>query len=246
MPFTFAHPAIMLNQKNNRYFDFTALIIGTMAPDFEYFINFRPISIVGHTLLGQFYFNLPLILIIAFLYHRVLKTGVIDNLPKALNIRYDYLSKTTWEVKSFQRLWIVAYSAILGAFTHIFWDSFTHKHGFFVDRIAFLSSKLSFLSFEISVYKILQHGSTLLGFLLIFVFLIRIMDKNPTEFSIKNSNFESFYRKLKFWGTSLFFAIIFMSFIIISMDKLLIGSIIISFINSSIIGVFISSVIYKF
>ncbi|WP_434297574.1 DUF4184 family protein [Clostridium sporogenes] len=40
MPFTFSHPAIVLHleKKWNKYFSFTALILGSMSPDFEYFI----------------------------------------------------------------------------------------------------------------------------------------------------------------------------------------------------------------
>lgn len=253
MPFTFAHPAIVLNQKNNRHFDFTALIIGTMSPDFEYFINFRPISIVGHTLLGQFYFNLPLILLIAFLYHRILKTAIIDNLPKVLNIRYNYLTKTHWEIKSFKHLWIITYSAIFGAFTHIFWDSFTHKHGFFVDRISLLSSKFSFANYNLPVYKVLQHGSTIIGFLLIFVFLIRIMDRDYENISLDSNSTFSAYKdkvnvtsKVKFCLLSLAIASLIFFSVIMSMEKIYIASIIISFINSFLIALFFASIIYKF
>lgn len=39
MPFTFAHPAAVLpfSKKQVNYISVTALILGSMAPDFEYF-----------------------------------------------------------------------------------------------------------------------------------------------------------------------------------------------------------------
>lgn len=52
MPFTFAHPAAVLplGVKKTKYIDFTALVIGSMAPDFEYFIHFKPYQEYGHTI----------------------------------------------------------------------------------------------------------------------------------------------------------------------------------------------------
>ena len=69
MPFTFAHPAIvlpLLKKKYSRYFSATGLIVGSMAPDFEAFIGFRKEKIYSHNWLGVFWFDLPLALIIAF------------------------------------------------------------------------------------------------------------------------------------------------------------------------------------
>lgn len=62
MPFTFAHPAIVLSFgiKKTKYLDLTALVIGSMAPDFEYFI----------------YFNLPIVFIVAYIYQCILKEVV--------------------------------------------------------------------------------------------------------------------------------------------------------------------------
>ncbi len=49
MSFTFVHPVAVLPfcKKNHKYVDNTALIIGSMAPDFEYFIHFKPYQLFG-------------------------------------------------------------------------------------------------------------------------------------------------------------------------------------------------------
>ena len=66
MPVTFAHPAIVLPfYKKPKFFSMTTLIIGSMSPDFEYFLRMKIKSDMSHTLLGIFYFDLPITLIIA-------------------------------------------------------------------------------------------------------------------------------------------------------------------------------------
>lgn len=56
MPFTLAHPAAVVFFKNKK-FNLTALILGSMAPDFIYFLNFRPYGNLGHQILGFFILN---------------------------------------------------------------------------------------------------------------------------------------------------------------------------------------------
>ena len=54
MPFTFSHPAIVLPLKYlpKKWFSFTGLIIGSMTPDFEYFLRMKVKSDYSHTLNG--------------------------------------------------------------------------------------------------------------------------------------------------------------------------------------------------
>lgn len=244
MPFTFAHPAIVLSQKNNKYLDFTSLILGTMAPDFEYFINFRPISTIGHTLIGQLYFNLPIVIFLAYLYHYIIKTAIIKNLPYPLNYKYMYLSKSVWKIDSLKRFLIVSYSAILGALSHIFWDSFTHNSAFFTNRISYLSSRLNLFNFKIPVYKILQHASTFVGFIIILIYLIKIMDnKEYLKKDIRKNKLRQ--TKLSFWLISIAISTSIFLLILIFMDNLLIGRLIISLINSTLLGITLSSIIYN-
>lgn len=43
MPLTFAHPAAVLPfSRNSKYVNFLALVLGSMAPDFEYFLHGKP------------------------------------------------------------------------------------------------------------------------------------------------------------------------------------------------------------
>ena len=49
MPFTPAHPAIVLPLIRSRYFSATGLIIGSLSPDFEYFFKMSVDSIYSHS-----------------------------------------------------------------------------------------------------------------------------------------------------------------------------------------------------
>lgn len=242
MPFTFSHPAVVLpfGIKQTKYIDLTALVIGSMAPDFEYFLHFRPIQIVGHTLYGQFYFSLPIILILAYVYHYLIKEPIITNLPKPYCNRYYYLAKKDWKINSLFRFIVFCYSALIGAFSHIGWDSFTHETGYFVTKFSALSSSINIANFNIPIYKILQHGSTLLGFIVIIIYILAIQDKKALDYvKIKNLN------KVKFWAGVFFINIITIVFIFLLLGNFTLGRAIITTINGIFIGVVIMSVITR-
>ena len=89
MPFTFAHPAIVLplHALQRRCFSLTALVAGSLSPDFEYFLRMQIHSSHIHTLWGLLYFDLPLGLILAFLFHNIVRDPLLDNLPGFLRRR---------------------------------------------------------------------------------------------------------------------------------------------------------------
>ncbi|GAA0075863.1 hypothetical protein UT300005_02410 [Clostridium sp. CTA-5] len=71
--------------------------------------------------------------------------------------------------------------------THVFGDSFTHETGYFVMKLNFLRDSIDLLGHKIYVYKIGQHGGTLLGFIIILIFLYKIRNERLNlNISIKN------------------------------------------------------------
>lgn len=80
MPFTFAHPAIVLPLRKSRYFHFPALLIGSMAPDFEYFFRMQAFSKYSHTLFGMFYVDVPLVIWLWFLYVYVVERPLLPSI----------------------------------------------------------------------------------------------------------------------------------------------------------------------
>ncbi|HYM92834.1 MAG TPA: DUF4184 family protein, partial [Chitinophagaceae bacterium] len=80
MPFTFSHPAAVLplNYVSKKYVSLTGLVIGSMTPDFEYFLRMRDRSYYSHTWKGVLWFDLPLAIILASIYHGMVRDVLID------------------------------------------------------------------------------------------------------------------------------------------------------------------------
>ncbi len=143
MPFTLAHPSILFPFRwiNKKYISLTALIIGSMAPDFEYFIWMSPNAYVSHSLRGIYLFDLPLTFLFAFLFHIVVKRPLLHHFPffkdKYLLPPYDYAGylKKNWAVFTL--------SACVGIITHLLWDSCTHAQGYFVIRNSWLNEEIN-------------------------------------------------------------------------------------------------------
>src|SRR5687768_12786443 len=104
MPFTFSHPALILPLANlpKRWASLTGLVIGSLAPDFEYFLRMKVYSVHSHTLPGVFYFNLPLAIILAFAFHLIVRTQLIENAPLSIKGRLDQYRRFNW-INHFKR-----------------------------------------------------------------------------------------------------------------------------------------------
>ena len=125
MPFTFSHPAVILpfTKVKPQWFSLTALFIGSLAPDFEYFLRMKMYGNYSHTLEGVFVFNLPLVIALSFLYHSIVRNHFIDNLPNALYNRLAPYKAFNWSKYFAKHFMVVILSAIVGVFSHIIWDS---------------------------------------------------------------------------------------------------------------------------
>lgn len=75
----------------------------------------------------------------------------------------------------------VCFSLLLGSWTHIIWDSFTHQHGFAVESLPLLSSDLLvFAGIHLQLYKILQYacsGAGLVVLVLVYISRLKAMKR---------------------------------------------------------------------
>lgn len=165
MPFTFAHPAIVLPLAilPRRWFSWTGLVVGSMTPDFEYFLRMRVQSHYSHTLSGLFWFDLPLGFILAYWFHHLVRDCLFDHLPLQLKARLMAFRQFDWSGHCKKNGWVVAVSLLTGAASHIFWDGFTHEQGYFVHAFPTLATSVKVWGFSMPVFKILQHASTAIG-----------------------------------------------------------------------------------
>src|SRR6266851_3148182 len=132
MPWTFAHPAAVLPLRplcSNRL-SLGALVVGSMAPDIGYYFGCFALATKAHTLRGLVAICLPTGLALLALV-RVLHRPVAGLLPYAHRhalLSLPQVPKLTTPIA----VWYATIGIIIGAITHIAWDSFTHRTGYFV------------------------------------------------------------------------------------------------------------------
>lgn len=176
MPFTFSHPAIVLPLKYfwSRRFSSTGLIIGSVTPDFEYFSRFRGWAPHSHSWGGVIWFDLPLSVILCFLFHEVVKIPLITNLPEFLRMRLIAFNQFNWR-KYFARRWkIVLISLLLGIISHLLWDRFTHQAYRFLEPARAAADLAQTDFYPTKTYRVIQIGSSMFGLAVVTFALLRL------------------------------------------------------------------------
>ncbi|WP_240460860.1 DUF4184 family protein [Fictibacillus barbaricus] len=240
MPLTFAHPAAILPfSRKSQFINFSAMVLGSMAPDFEYFLRGKPLGEFGHTLSGFMLLNLPLVAVIYFIYHIFIHQVLTHHLP--LYLQDGYYPKRE-NPNNFLRVLVFCYSALIGMVTHVVWDSFTHVDGYMVMNYSIFTNTYHVYEFKVPLYKLLQHGSTVAGLMMIFIYMyVRALStkNNLSKVSLK--------QKTTFWFTILSLTITFM-FLWNIVDYVSIfkyGILVVRIIDSFFISLFIVSIVFK-
>src|SRR5579862_9524287 len=166
MPFTFAHPAAVLPLRGVARLRMVPLIIGAVTPDMPYYVpqrygHFGPET---HSLLGSVSTCVLLgyaALAFVFVLRRPL-TALLSAQARWLLLR---------ALAPFGRRpleWLLAGIAIvIGVWTHLLWDSFTHNDGWVVRRVEVLSAPVSIGDYHGTVCHVLQYVSSVLGLALL-------------------------------------------------------------------------------
>lgn len=226
MPFTLSHTALVLPLYRKRYFSATALIVGSVAPDFEYFFKMGVNSYYSHTIAAIFYYNIPVAVFLSFVFHLVVKRNLLHNLPPYFQRRFQ--DTLNFDIKTFfKEHWLMfLISAMIGAASHIFWDSFTHGSGYFVKRLSiYKGNYIPFDGVKYPLFYALQYISTGVGLIVLALFII--YKKNDESIVV--------YRpQLKYW-------LIFSAIVVLAMalrfipfpEDIEVGSVIVSIISSA-------------
>ena len=143
----------------------------TIAPDFAYFMFFVPREFIGHTLPGIFIFDLPLSLIVLWLFHGYVKQPLSMLLPTGIRRRLQP-SENGYSFWPPARLALIVISIVIGSGTHILWDSFTHpffwpyRHWSFLGEIVHVP-----IVGDLPMFKVLQYDSTVFGIVVLAVWV---------------------------------------------------------------------------
>ncbi|HVP32578.1 MAG TPA: DUF4184 family protein [Steroidobacteraceae bacterium] len=164
MPFTLAHPAAVLPLRGTRLLRTAPLILGAVTPDVPYYLpsvgGGRPLRLDTHTWVAAC--TLDVAIGMALLAAMVL---LREPLTVLLPPRARWLCLAALE--PFRRLrvaWLLAPLAIvIGVWSHLLWDSFTHPDGWAVRHIPALSDPVTIGWYSGELYHVLQYLSSAVG-----------------------------------------------------------------------------------
>lgn len=156
---------------------FSALVVGTVAPDLDDYVRLLAGGGWGHTIIGAFCLSLPLGLATLWLFHRYAKLPVIELLPERVECR---LGPFLEPFRFRGRFLLIAGSMLAGIATHIVWDSFTHQDTWLYDHWAFLHHVIRLPDIRsIHVYFFLQLISSAGGILVLLAWFVHWYRTTP-------------------------------------------------------------------
>ncbi|MBA9076959.1 DUF4184 family protein [Rufibacter quisquiliarum] len=194
MPFTFSHPAAIFPflKLPKKWRSMTGLVVGSMVPDFEKFLRMSEHDPYSHTWKSLFYFNLPLGLLLAFVFHGLVRDALLQHLPRFLRLRFSRYVGFDWVGYFKRNHLVVALSVLVGAASHLAWDSFTHDGGWGVRLFPGLKQEVLSGLFSMKCYALLQKITSMAGGLAMVWFILLLpkgIEKTPPP------------KSTRFWGT---------------------------------------------
>jgi hypothetical protein len=149
------------------------LVIGAITPDLSYCLEKYDVDLLAHTLRGCFFFSLPVGSVLVWVFYAI-ADPVVSLLPAPHRQALAPLCR-----KLIQPWFVVPLSVLIGAGTHVFWDSFTHETGWFVERSSFLQLTLfEWHGHSFRAYRLLWHLSTWVGLFLLYRAYARMLKES--------------------------------------------------------------------
>ena len=170
MPFTVSHAAAVLplHRWTGHRLPLTALMIGSMAPDFGYFFSHDASRQLTHSVVGLFIFSLPTGLFVWLFYVAILEKATITLLSDRWHTRFAHTDAITPALIARAGLAI-----LLGAATHLAWDDFTHRLTWSTAHFPFLRGPTPGFSW-LPVYHLLHGVSSVVGLVILWTWAHRL------------------------------------------------------------------------
>jgi membrane-bound metal-dependent hydrolase YbcI (DUF457 family) len=178
MPFTIAHSvtAKPIHRLSHGRLALPGLAVGAMAPDFEYLVHLSAHRTIGHTLPGLFVLCLPSALLVLFVWHRLVGPVLATLLRPGTGGLTNGWADSVGFGPPARFAWLCA-SIVIGSFSHITWDAFTHEGGVVVNLWSGFSHNIGPGWFP--VYRWLQYGSSVFGMAVLGVWAYRASQRPP-------------------------------------------------------------------
>ncbi|MCA9230035.1 MAG: DUF4184 family protein [Planctomycetales bacterium] len=162
MPFTPTHVlAVLPFAFALRWMPISALAIGAMVPDAPMFFPGLKYA-QTHSIVGVFNACLPLGVAAFLLFQWVLKEPLAALLPVWVQQRTTSVSKP-FLVPTVSFLMGVTLAVLIGSFSHLLWDSFSHQGRWGTQLVPDLNHLISIGPWALPGYKVIQYGSTIVG-----------------------------------------------------------------------------------
>jgi Domain of unknown function (DUF4184) len=167
MAFTLAHPAAVLPLRKLPFLSLLPLVIGSVTPDL---LGFLPLRMQwrmphSHSPIGTLLVDLPvgyLILISLLLFRNAMITPLWEP-------HREIVAHALEEFRAHKHRWLVAApSLLIGSWTHIVWDRFTHEGRWTYRNLPFLYQPLfPDGSYSLPLFHFLQYATSVIGLLYI-------------------------------------------------------------------------------
>ncbi|HVK23906.1 MAG TPA: DUF4184 family protein [Actinokineospora sp.] len=165
MPFTVAHPAAVLPFLGTRL-PASALVAGTLAPDFPHFVGLRGLDNgFTHTIPG-FEFTVPIALLMSVIWHTCAQDAALAISPR--EFARQPLPQPIPAIAG----------AIVGISSHLIWDAFTHGDGYFVERLPMLRR---FVWPDMPLFFFLQVACSFIGVALLLAHVVHRYRRLPRK-----------------------------------------------------------------
>lgn len=181
MPFTVSHVAAVLPVVGrSRRLPTAALVIGSMTPDYPWFLTRGRTAGLSHSLLGLVTVDLAVGLLAVVLWRRLAQAPVRDLLPRAVGERLPQPPGLAG-----RDLPWVALAVVLGALTHIVWDAFTHWGRWGFELVPWLQQR----HWGVAGSVWAQDVSSVLGLLVVLAFgLHRLVVATPDGSGLRSTS----------------------------------------------------------
>lgn len=173
MPFTLSHPAAILPLRRLQPLRTVPLVLGAMAPDFSHYLptSVRTWFPDTHNLAASWRVCVPLCLAIiggCYLLRAPLTALMSSRARRLCLAAIEPFGKRPLE-------WLLApFSILIGAWSHLLWDSFTHGNGWMVRHYAVLHANFTIGPYDTSVNRVLQYLSSVAGLAILAVWYWRL------------------------------------------------------------------------
>jgi hypothetical protein len=182
MPYTLSHIAAVLpfSRLLARLRILSAMVIGSMVPDFGYLLPIHPAREQTHSAVSLLTFSVPLGLLSYWIFQRWIKTPLFTLLPDSTYLRWRPFAAPA--ALNNPRQWLLAAGGVLvGAVTHLVWDGFTHEGA----RGIRMMPEVDDWTFELHGHhligaRLVQDASSLLGLAIVVVMLAYALRRGDT------------------------------------------------------------------